>query len=200
VSRRGARILLNLLLAWPLGAGGRSAIAASDVSYKYDGVYIGEALPAPTMGSPSCAAFEVREFEITKGILRTPVPSQGQSVSGFNTEEGYVQATLAHLGHQKISDGCAAGGRYHRRRLYCCGRKLLLGAPAASPLRGGRKARWSQSTKLAGVAWVFELPPKLIRLSDKPVGITKFKKIVVPVVAAAHPCGVFDRAPELLSP
>ncbi len=78
-----------------------SAEAASNVSSKYDGVYDGDATPAPNMGAANCSAFVLRDVKLEKGAFKPGATEGGASlsVSGFITEDGYVSAYMMRSGH-----------------------------------------------------------------------------------------------------
>ena len=88
------------------------AVATSNVSARYDGIYTGKAFPTPGMSAPTCQPFEIPRVTIAKGFLRAGATSDEIRISGFITEEGYVAAFMTRPGGQKYPlDGRLEDGR-----------------------------------------------------------------------------------------
>lgn len=88
------------------------ALAASNVSARYDGVYTGKAFPTPGMSAPTCQPFEIPRVTIAKGFFGAGTASDDIRISGFITEEGYVSAFMTRPGGQKYPlDGRLEDGR-----------------------------------------------------------------------------------------
>ncbi len=82
------------------------ALAASNVSAKYDGVYSGQAVTVPAMSTGACPSFDIGPVTIAKGFLRSEKAPNQPAVNGFITEEGYLQASLVRPdGTKKPLDG-----------------------------------------------------------------------------------------------
>lgn len=69
-----------------------SASAFSGISAKFDGTYKGTAEVVPTSSAPSCAPLAFDQVNIKAGQLSSG--SSALQVSGFVTEEGYIDASL----------------------------------------------------------------------------------------------------------
>ncbi len=81
-------------------------MAASNVAHKLDGVYIGNAQPAPTVGTPGCPSFSLGEITIASGFFKIPQNAGEPVITGFITEEGYVAAHFARRDHlPAVMDG-----------------------------------------------------------------------------------------------
>ncbi|MHB1205527.1 MAG: hypothetical protein ACYCZX_08170 [Rhodospirillaceae bacterium] len=87
------------------------ALAASNVSAKYDGVYSGQAVTVPAMSTGACPSFDIGPVTIAKGFLRSEKAPNQPAVNGFITEEGYLQASLVRPdGTKKPLDGRLENG------------------------------------------------------------------------------------------
>lgn len=87
------------------------ALAASNVSARYDGVYSGQAVAAPAMSTGACPSFDIGPVTITKGFLRSEKAPDRPSITGFITEEGYIQASMTSPdGTKKPLDGRLENG------------------------------------------------------------------------------------------
>lgn len=84
-------LLLSLLAA--------PAFGFSGVSSAFDGVYLG----AVRASAGGCPAFDIGRVTISKGALKSETGEP--AISGFITEEGYVQATLSRNGNTGPLDG-----------------------------------------------------------------------------------------------
>jgi hypothetical protein len=98
--RLGAVLLAT---SWALTALSAPAGATSNVSSRYDGIYSGEATPAPDMGASSCASFSIGQVVISKGFLRTPKSADQPAIRGLITEEGYVAAWMTRPGYKRLA-------------------------------------------------------------------------------------------------
>lgn len=90
--KRASAVLLLSLIAAP-------AIAASGVTSAFDGNY----MAAVRASSGGCPAFDIGQVTIKNGALRS-APGE-PAISGFITEEGYVQATMNRNGTTSALDG-----------------------------------------------------------------------------------------------
>ncbi|MSO73120.1 MAG: hypothetical protein EXQ84_05865 [Rhodospirillaceae bacterium] len=75
-----------------------TARAASGVSAKYDGVYIGTGVPVQGLSAPECPTLMVGPITISKGFLRSEKTAERPAATGFITEEGYVSARFSRPG------------------------------------------------------------------------------------------------------
>lgn len=91
--------LLSLITAIALIAS--PVLAASNVSAKFDGIYAGEAKPAPLKSAPACASIPIAEVRVAKGFLSVSKNPEHLTVTGLITAEGYVAAFLTRPGHSR---------------------------------------------------------------------------------------------------
>ncbi len=95
---KSASALLLLCLA------SAPALASSDVSSAFDGVYLGTIRSS----AGNCPAFEIGHVTISQGALHSEPGAP--AISGIITAEGYVQATLARDGVSGPLDGRLENG------------------------------------------------------------------------------------------
>ena len=109
-------LALIVVFAALCGTGIRPAAATSNVSARFDGIYDGEAVPAPEMGNPECLSFRVDGMVIRQGIFHSTSGAEQPVIGGFITEEGYVSARLARASHKafpmdgRLEDGIIVAG------------------------------------------------------------------------------------------
>lgn len=102
-------IVITCIIAAP-------AWAASDVSPKFDGVYLGAAAVVSGMGVAACAPFDVGEVTISRGFVKPGTDAALPRISGFITEEGYLAAVMTRSGRPtfplegRLEDGVIVAG------------------------------------------------------------------------------------------
>ncbi|MHB1206441.1 MAG: hypothetical protein ACYCZX_12795 [Rhodospirillaceae bacterium] len=89
---------------------------ANSISANFDGVYGGQATVNPALSSGSCGPFSMGKVIISKGNLRTEAKPDMPWVTGFITDDGYVQGSMARPGgarsplNGRLKDGTISAG------------------------------------------------------------------------------------------